>query len=123
MKLSEPAIANKHCSFTATVTVTNTGSISGSEVVQLYITLPSTPEYTHPELQLRAFQKVHDLQPGKSVDVEIPVDKYGVSYWDDKIHSWVVERGIYGVKVGVSSEYFSLESALEVKEGFEWNGL
>jgi len=123
LKLSEPSISDVECNFTATVTITNTGSIPGSEVVQVYVTLPSTPEYTHPALQLKAFHKVQNLQPGKSKDLEISLDKYAVSYWDDKINSWVVEKGVYGVHVGVSSENLSLEGRLELKAGFEWNGL
>ncbi|KAJ3812083.1 beta-glucosidase [Lentinula aff. lateritia] len=123
LKLSAPFVGGTECGFVATVTVTNTGAISGSEVVQLYITLPSTPEYTHPVLQLKAFSKIQELQPGKAMEVDIPLDKYAVSYWNDKIHSWVVEKGVYGVQVGVSSENIALEGTVELKEGFEWNGL
>lgn len=123
LKLSAPFVGGTECGFVATVTVTNTGAISGSEVVQLYITLPSTPEYTHPVLQLRAFSKIQELQPGKAMEVDIPLDKYAVSYWNDKIHSWVVEKGVYSVQVGVSSENIALEGTVELKEGFEWNGL
>lgn len=123
LKLSEPSITGSDCTFTATVTVTNTGSVLGSEVVQLYVTLPSTLEYTHPALQLKAFQKVKDLQPGESVDIQISVDKYALSYWDDKISSWIVEKGSYGIQVGVSSDRLLLEGILKVKKGFEWNGL
>lgn len=57
------------------------------------------------------------------MEVDIPLDKYAVSYWNDKIHSWVVEKGVYGVQVGVSSENIALEGTVELKEGFEWNGL
>ncbi|KAJ3996989.1 glycoside hydrolase family 3 protein [Lentinula boryana] len=122
LKLSEPIISVGECSFTATVTITNTGTVSGSEAVQLYVNLPWTPEYTHPALQLRAFSKIQ-LQSGEAKEVVIPLDKYAVSYWDDKINSWVVEKGVYGVHMGVSSENIVLQGTVDLKKGFEWNGL
>ncbi|KIK64526.1 glycoside hydrolase family 3 protein [Collybiopsis luxurians FD-317 M1] len=123
LKLSEPSVSGNECTFTASVNISNTGSIPGSEVVQLYVSLPATPEYTHPVRQLKGFYKVQDLQAGKSKDIEIHLDKYAVSYWDDKINSWVVEKGVYGIEVGLSSDDIRLSGRLELKKGFEWNGL
>ncbi|KAJ4475509.1 beta-glucosidase [Lentinula aciculospora] len=123
LKLSAPSINDAECDFTATFIVTNTGAISGSEVIQIYLTLPSTPEYTHPALQLRAFSKIKGLQPGEAREVVTPLDKYALSYWDDKINSWVVTKGVYGVQVGVSSENIMLQGTVELKKEFEWNGL
>ena len=75
-----------------TVTVRNTGAVAGSEVVQLYITLPSIG-LTTPELQLRGFGKAKDVQPGASVDLTISLDRYAVSYWD-AVHSvWAATAG------------------------------
>ena len=105
------------------MTITNSGTLAGSEVVQLYITMPTTSDLTHPPLMLKAFAKVHDLEPGKSEKVELGLDKYAVSYWEERISRWVVERGVYGVKVGPSSVRLLLEGTFKVIEGFEWNGL
>jgi beta-glucosidase len=105
--------------------VKNTGAVPGSEVVQLYVTLPTTSELTHPPLMLHAFAKVRDLAPGQSVRVDLKLDKYAVSYWDDIIHRWVVESGKYVIRVGRSSalEDLALEAKLHLKKSFEWNGL
>lgn len=110
---------------TASVAVTNTGSTVGSDVVQLYITLPSTFEFTHVPLMLKAFAKVHDLAPGKSETVTLELDKYAVSYWEDRIDRWVVESGKYAVLVGKSSALKDLTLSAEfvLEKGFEWNGL
>ncbi|KAF5369139.1 hypothetical protein D9757_011062 [Collybiopsis confluens] len=122
IKISDPAIDKSECTFTVSVAVANSSSVTGSEVVQLYVSLPSTPEYTHPARQLKGFHKV-DLKAGESKTIEILLDKYAVSYWDDKINSWVVERGVYGIDIGVSSDDIRLSGSLELKKGFEWNGL
>lgn len=125
LKLSEPVVSNGDVEVTATLTITNTGSIPGTEVVQLYTTLPSTSDLTHPPLQLKAFSKVRDLAPGKSQTVTLKLDKYALSYWEERIGRWVVENGEYLVRVGSSSapEDLVLQAKVTVKKGFEWNGL
>ena len=51
--------------------------------------------------------------------VDITLDKYAVSYWSELYDSWIVENGVYAVKVGSASDRLSLEAAFEVKTGFE----
>ena len=105
--------------------VKNTGAVAGSDVVQLYVTLPTTSELTHPPLMLKAFVKVRDLAPGKSQVVSLHLDKYAVSYWEERIGRWVVERGDYLVRIGRSSapEDLTLSTTFSLEKGFEWNGL
>ena len=110
-------------SLTASVKVTNTGNISGSEVVQLYIAFPTTSSLTHPPLQLKGFAKVHDLGPGQSRTVNIQLDKYAVSYWSHLYDTWMVEKGVYSIKVGSSSDRLSLNAHFDMKTGFEWTGI
>ncbi|KAG9012138.1 hypothetical protein FRB94_011835 [Tulasnella sp. JGI-2019a] len=108
-----------------TVKITNIGSVVGSEVVQLYITLPKG-HLTHPEKQLRAFKKVKDLGPGMSAEVELVLDKYAVSYWDDVPAGqslWRADQGTYVVRVGGSSDKLVREAKFEVGRAFEWSGL
>ena len=123
--VSKPTISANDLSVTATLTVTNTGPVPGSDVVQLYVSLPSTSELTHPPLMLKAFAKVKDLAPGKSQVVDLKLDKYAVSYWEERIMRWVVEPGEYVVRVGRSSAPTDLvmSASLVLKKRFEWNGL
>ncbi|KAI0811117.1 putative beta-glucosidase from glycoside hydrolase family GH3 [Irpex lacteus] len=104
------------------VTVTNTGSTPGSEVVQVYITNPEIG-LTTPKLQLRGFTKVKDLSPGASYAVTIHLDKYAVSYWDVTRNAWKADIGNYRVLVGRSSYDIVLEGEFEVKASFIWSGL
>ncbi|KII89537.1 glycoside hydrolase family 3 protein [Plicaturopsis crispa FD-325 SS-3] len=123
LQLSAPSVSNSEFALTASVTITNTGAVRGSEVVQLYTTLPTTSELTHPLHVLRAFGKARDLEPGASQTVVLKLDKYAVSYWDERISRWVVEQGVYTVSVGPSSEALPLQTTFTIGRGFEWNGL
>ncbi|CDO77775.1 Glycoside Hydrolase Family 3 protein [Trametes cinnabarina] len=125
LSLSKPAFSNGDVSLTASVKVTNTGSVIGTDVVQLYVSYPTTSKLTHPPLMLKAFAKVFDLAPGKSEVVKVALDKYAVSYWEDRISRWVVDDGEYVVRVGRSSapEALSLSATFNIEKRFEWNGL
>ncbi len=123
LSVSKPSFIEKDISFAVSLDITNTGKVKGSEVVQVYMSLPKTSHLTHPPLQLRGFAKVRDLQPGKTEKITVKLDKYAVSYWDDKIECWVVEKGEYEVKVGTSSEALELGGNLGLERGFEWSGL
>ncbi|KZO92433.1 glycoside hydrolase family 3 protein [Calocera viscosa TUFC12733] len=110
--------------FTASVklTVTNTGKATGSEVVQLYVSLP-TGNLTHPVRTLKAFTKVRDLAPGKSAKVILSLDKYAVSYFDDRLDKWAADAGDYAILVGSSSDNIALHGSLTLTKGFTWLGL
>jgi hypothetical protein len=123
LDLSTPAVADSDFSLTATATVTNTGSVAGSEVVQLYVSMPKTSDVTHPPRLLRAFGKARNLAPGASARVVLALDKIAVSYWDDGINRWVIERGEYGVSVGPSSDVLPLTASFVVNKTLEWSGL
>lgn len=123
MTLSKAAVSNGEFSLNATVTVTNTGKLAGSEVVQLYVSMPTTSDVTHPPLLLRAFRKAKDLQPGQSETLTLTLDKYAVSFWEERIEKWVIEKGVYGVKVGSSCDELPLVGSFVLEKGFEWNGL
>jgi len=123
LQLSTPEVANGDFQLTATVTVANTGSVAGSEVAQLYVSMSKTSEVTHPVRLLRAFEKVRNVAPGESARVVLALDKYAVSYWDELLSCWVIERGEYGVSVGPSSDVLPLTAAFVVGKRLEWNGL
>lgn len=123
LKLSEAVVSNNEFKLNATLSVTNTGQVPGSEVVQLYVTLPATSDLTHPPLQLKAFAKVRDLAPGGTEQISLQLDKYAVSYWDDRFSTWSVEVGEYLVRVGTSSASLPLKATFAVKQAFEWRGL
>jgi beta-glucosidase len=89
------------------------------------VTLPAAAEYTHPPLQLKAFKKVKGLKAGASEKVTLKLDKYAVSYWDEKYSTWNVDKGVYTVRVGGSSakDALVLSSQFGVPKSFTWNGL
>lgn len=115
----------KDIKLTVSLEVTNTGSVAGSEAVQVYVSMSTTSPLTHVPLSLRAFKKARDIQPGEKRKVEIVLDKYAVSYWEERIKAWVIDQGEYGIHVGTSSIELPLKAEIILgrEDVFEWNGL
>ena len=83
------------------VTVTNTGDVTGRDVVQVYLNAPYT-EYdktNHIEkssVSLVGFEKTDDLEPGASETVTITVNqKDFISYDDVMAKTYILEAGDY----------------------------
>ncbi|THH05144.1 hypothetical protein EW145_g5010 [Phellinidium pouzarii] len=117
--------SGKDLSVSVSLVLTNTSSVAGSETVQVYVSYPMTSELTQVPLALKAFKKVKSIQPGETRTVEITLDKYAVSYWEDRISAWTIDHGEYGVLVGPASDKLPLKASLVLEKAdvFEWNGL
>jgi beta-glucosidase len=83
---------------TASVTVTNTGSVAGKDVVQLYLT--ARPD--GPRRRLLAFQKV-SLAPGESRTVTLTADPRLLADFDTRKNSWMIAPGVYQVGIGTDA--------------------
>ena len=84
-----------------TVDVTNTGSMAGKEVVQLYVAAKDS-KAIRPVRELRAFDKIA-LQPGETKTVSFMLDARAFSYWNMEIHDWYAETGNYEIQIGRAS--------------------
>ena len=84
------------------VTVTNTGTVEGSEVVQLYVSLPTSRIFRATK-ELKAFAKV-TLAPGEAKEVTLPFTEQTFRYFDAQKDEWQVEAGEYLLQVGASVE-------------------
>lgn len=84
------------------VTVTNTGDIAGSEVVQLYLQ-DKDATVERPIKELKNFNKV-SLQPNESKVVNMQISLRDLSFWDVHSKDWLAEAGQYIVHIGSSSQ-------------------
>jgi beta-glucosidase len=92
------------------VTVTNTGTAAGEEVVQLYVKSPATAGLTHepPPKELKAFTRVA-LAPGESKPVQLFVPARDLRHWGP--NGWELAVGQHTVYVGPSADPAKLKSA------------
>lgn len=94
------------------IDVTNDGTWSGTEVVQVYVEAPSAGDPTRPLRMLAGFAKV-DLGPGESERVTVELPTRAFSRWVDG-SGWVVEPGDHRVLVGRSSRDLAIAHTFTV---------
>ncbi|TPX66882.1 hypothetical protein SpCBS45565_g04171 [Spizellomyces sp. 'palustris'] len=96
-KYSGLAISSTGPSARVSVTVTNTGTVPGHEVIQLYLRSP--PVAQKPFKELKGFSRVF-LEAGQSTTVDFDLSERDCSFWSD---GWKVAQGTFEVLIGASS--------------------
>jgi beta-glucosidase len=90
------------------IDVTNTGSIAGEEVVQLYAGCEGS-RVERPMRELKGFAKIH-LEPGQTKQVDFCLAARQLAYYDEQQAKWIVEPLTYAVYIGPSSKAEDLQS-------------
>lgn len=94
------------------VDITNTGSIHGKEIVQLYVAC-HTDTVSRPTHELRDFTKI-DLAPGETKTVSFELGKRAFAYWNTEINDWHVETADYEIQIAASSRDIRLREQIHV---------
>jgi beta-glucosidase len=95
-----------------TFTVTNVGRRAGAEVAEVYASLPLAAG--EPPKRLVGWSKVR-LNPGKSQQVEIEIDRKYLSIFNADKRGWELLPGDYVFSVGVSSRDLPLKESVTLK--------
>lgn len=82
------------------INITNSGDLTGKEVVQLYLEFPGSCD--EPPQILKGFEKI-ELAPGTTGTVTFNLRDRDLSVWDVETHAWSLCKGDYGVNIGSSS--------------------
>ena len=86
-------------SVTVRVTVTNTGTVAGRQVIQLYST-PTGCTMDMPAVELRAFAKTQELAPGASQTLTLSFATHDLAAYDEGRAAYVLQAGSYHIRVG-----------------------
>ena len=97
------------------ITVKNTGAVSGKEVAQVYVQAPKG-KLEKPAQELKAFAKTRELQPGESQTLTMTIPVRDLVSFDEADSQWLTEAGSYTFRIGNSSRNLPLSVALTLKE-------
>jgi beta-glucosidase len=95
------------------VDVTNTGSVAGDAVAQIYIH-QRYGSASRPVRQLKGFERIA-LQPGETKTLKFPLGKDELKYWNPQTKQWIVEPSEFDVWAGEDSRS-SLHADLKVTQ-------
>ncbi len=95
------------------VDVTNTGTRSGEEVVQLYLSEPVS-NTTRFAKDLKGFKKVF-LEPGETKTVEFTIGPNELYIYSQQSRSYEIDPGPYQVRIGGSSDNLSISKTIDIR--------
>ncbi|MEE1316275.1 MAG: fibronectin type III-like domain-contianing protein, partial [Prevotella sp.] len=98
--------------WTVSVPVTNTGSVKGKEVVQLYVG-DDKASVIRPKKELKAFEKI-EINPGETKTAKLTITEQDLKFWDEAKHEWTLEPGTFTFYVAASSA--DIKQKIKVKK-------
>lgn len=102
------------------VDVTNTGKVTGKEIVQFYVTQVTRPGLVRPIRELKGWDKVF-ARPGETVTAQAVLDRVSLSYWDDTRQRWTIDqRATFAVTAARHSRDEGLKCEFRSRGGFKW---
>ncbi|KAJ4162057.1 Beta-glucosidase B [Fusarium oxysporum] len=101
------------------VDVTNIGPRDGKEIVQFYVG-QINPRLHRPVRELKGWEKVF-VPVGRTVTARMKIDKVSLSYWDDSVAKWVIEKDAeYRVTAAKDSSDEGLTAAFRSPKEYQW---
>ena len=112
---SKPIVKAKGNAVEVSITVSNTGSVAGKEVAQVYVTAPKG-RLEKPAQELKAFAKTRELKPGESQTLTMTIPVRDLASFDEAGSQWLTEAGTYTFRIGSSSRDIAVTAQLQLKE-------
>lgn len=113
LKFSQETFIFTDQELNVSVDVKNTGSRAGEEVVQLYLSEPTsyTPKFAK---DLRGFKKVY-LEPGETKTVQFTIGPNDLYIYSEQSRSYEIDPGTYQIRIGGSSNNLSNSKSIDIR--------
>ena len=113
--IEKDSVSNKKDIITVKAKVVNTGTYSGKEVVQVYVS-PSQQNKDKPYQSLVAFKKTKELKPDEEQVLTLTFKLSDVARYDEETASYILDKGTYIVRVGNSSDKTKVFCMISLEE-------
>ena len=114
-EFGKPSVKAKGDEIEVSVTVKNTGKVSGKQVAEVYVTAPKGA-YEKPAKELKTFGKTKELKPGESQTLKMTVAKRDLASFDEVNSQWKADAGTYLFQVGTDVETIKGTASLKIAE-------
>jgi len=110
---SDKKVYSKDETITISGTVSNKGNLDGAEVVQVYIGKLNS-KVSRAEKELKGFQKL-EVKKGENSTFKISIETNSLSFYDETISNWNLEKGDYMIYIGISSSNISKKIKISIQ--------
>ncbi len=112
---SQPKVKVSDNEVMVSITVKNTGKVSGKEVAQVYVSAPKGT-LEKPVHELKAFAKTRELKPGEQQTLVMNIQKRELASFDESHSQWLTEAGTYTFAIGASSRDIKATATAKLTE-------
>ena len=112
---SQPKVKVSDNEVMVSITVKNTGKVSGKEVAQVYVSAPKGT-LEKPVHELKAFAKTRELKPGEQQTLVMNLQKRELASFDESHSQWLAEAGTYTFAIGASSRDIKATATAKLTE-------
>jgi len=117
---SDATVKSSKNGITASIKVTNTGSVASKEVVELYISAPDGG-LDKPVRELKAYAKTKELAPGESQVITMNVSLYDLASFNQDVMCWETAAGEYTASFGADCDDIKQNIAFNVAKAKSWS--
>lgn len=117
--VSKPTVRRRGDQFELRVTVTNTGTCAGKEVVQAYVSAPKG-KLDKPVRELKAFGKTGLLAPGASETLVLTFSAYDLASFDEDLSAFVTDKGKYLLQLSSNADEVLEETSFSVSREYRY---
>lgn len=119
-KITDFACDGTHA--TMKVKVTNTGAVSGAQVVQLYAQLPATKSGLEKSAKvLVGYGRTKTLEPGKSETVELTFAVEDMASFNEEKNCYTLEKGTYELALSTDAHTVVEKRALKINQKYNYD--
>ena len=111
---SDLKIIKKKDTIMISLNVKNIGNQKGKEIVQVYVS-KNNSKIDRPIKELKEFSKTKLLDLGEAVKMNFNIPISDLSYWNEEVNDWSLEKGVYSILIGASSRDIKLIKEIDVK--------
>lgn len=110
---TDAAYSGSASEFIASIDVKNTGDLSGSEVLQVFVTPPASSTDSKTQRKLVGFAKLH-LAAGEAGSASMVFTRNEFSEWDEGSSRWTVAGGEHVVEIATSASKADVKASFKV---------
>ncbi len=114
-KVETQDVINVKDEITVSAKITNTGKVSGKEVLEVYVSCPDG-KLDKPAKDLVSFAKTKELAPSESEVLSVSFKLSDFASYDEESASYILDKGEYLILVGNSSDKVAPAAIVELKE-------
>ena len=100
------------------VKVRNVGKVAGSDVAEVFVSAPESPDMDRPKVELKSFSKTRVLAPGDAEVLTMGVSVRELASFNERASAWRADAGKYIARFCLNAETELCSATFRLKKTY-----